>query len=236
MLSSSSSLLLLASFYSPFTASFAQTITPEVHIEHECLKGSKYQYLVSISGFDYQFPDNMGFLIDGNLVNWGNTIGFGGIGVGFPFSEGEHQMIAFKDSNSNQQLDSRQTSASITFESINCNEGCPTVNVQHWDKIAFKIIRQNVASQLNLPYNSELDIKVLDDHDGIIDIKMKVLDHLGLQETQRNAIEIVDISYSIICAYFQPIPDDDDSLNERDILTRSLMDITPMNMTITTKN
>lgn len=107
MLSSSSSLLLLASFYSPFTASFAQTITPEVHIEHECLKGSKYQYLVSISGFDYQFPDNMGFLIDGNLVNWGNTIGFGGIGVGFPFSEGEHQMIAFKDSNSNQQLDSR---------------------------------------------------------------------------------------------------------------------------------
>lgn len=76
----------------------------------------------------------------------------------------------------------------------------------------------------------------MDDHDGIIDIKMKVLDHLGLQETQRNAIEIVDISYSIICAYFQPIPDDDDSLNEKDILASSLMEIRPMNITITTKN
>ena len=76
----------------------------------------------------------------------------------------------------------------------------------------------------------------MDDPDGITDIKKKVLDHLGLQETQRNAIEIVDISYSIICAYFQTIPDNDDSLNERDILASSLMDITPMNMTITTKN
>ena len=47
----------------------------------------------------------MGFLVDGNLVDWGNTIGFGGIGVGFPYGEGEHQIIAFKDSNSNQLLD-----------------------------------------------------------------------------------------------------------------------------------
>ena len=76
----------------------------------------------------------------------------------------------------------------------------------------------------------------MDDPDGITDIKKKVLDHLGLQETQRKAIEIVDISYSIICAYFQTIPDNDDSLNERDILASSIMDITSMNMTITTKN
>ena len=81
----------------------------------------------------------MEFLVDGNLVNWGNTIGFGGIGVGVPFGEGEHQIIAFKDSNSNQQLDPGETSESITFTSINCNEGCPTVNVQHWIKLLLNL-------------------------------------------------------------------------------------------------
>ena len=169
------SIISLSSFY-PLTSIFAQT-TPAVHIQQQCLKGSKYQYMVSISGFNYQFPDNMGFLVDGNLVNWGNTIGFGGIGVGIPYGEGEHQIIAFKDANSNEQLYPGETSASITFESINCNEGCPTVNVQHWDKISFKIIRQNLANQLNLPYNSELDIKILTHPDSLSDIKKKVLDY-----------------------------------------------------------
>jgi hypothetical protein len=220
------SIISLSSFY-PLTAIFAQT-TPAVHIEQDCLKGSKYQYQVTISGFDVQFPDNMGFFVDGNLVNWGHTIGFGGIGFGFPYGEGEHQIIAFEDSNSNEQLDPGETSASITFESINCNEGCPTVNVQHWDKVAFKIIRQNLANQLNLPYNSELDIKILEDRHGLTDLKKEILDHLGVPETQRNAIELVDIDYSTVCAYFELIPDDD-SIN--DLTTSSLMDITPINMT-----
>ena len=104
-----------------------------------------------------------------------NLIGFGGIGVGFPFGEGEHQIIAFEDSNSNQLLDPEETRASITFESINCNEGCPTINVQHWDKVAFKIIRQNLANQLNLPYNSELDIKILGTGNGLTDLKKEIL-------------------------------------------------------------
>ena len=103
------------------------------------------------------------------------------------------------------------------------------------DKIAFKFVRQNLANQLNLPFNSELDIKILTEPDGFTDIKKKVLDQLGVPETQRNAIQIVDISYSIVCAYFQPIPDDDADNEDIDLTTSSLMDITPINMTTKTK-
>ena len=79
--------------------------------------------------------------------------------------------------------------------------------------------------------NSELDIKILEDPDELTDIKKVILDHLGLQQTQRNAIEIVDIDYSTICAYFQPIPNDDDINADTKVTTSSLMDITPINMT-----
>ena len=63
--------------------------------------------------------------------------------------------------------------------------------------------------------------------DKLTDIKKKVLDHLGVPETQRSAIQILDISYSIVCAYFQPIPDDEDNA----LTSSGLMDITPINMT-----
>jgi hypothetical protein len=233
-----SSIISLSSFY-PLTSIFAQT-TPAVHIEQECLKGSIYRYQVTISGFNYQPGDFIGFLIDGNLISYGNIIGIASGGIGYSFGGGEHQIIAFKDSNGNQQVDPGETSASLNFESINCNEGCPTVNVQHWDKVAFKIIRQNLASQLNLPYNSELDIRILEKPDGLTDIKKEVLDHLGVSETQRSAIQILDISYSIVCAYFQPIPGDD-SNGDAEFTSSGLMDITPINMTTpsnmtTTKN
>ena len=71
--------------------------------------------------------------------------------------------------------------------------------------------------------------------DGLTGIKKEVLDQLGVSETQKNAIQIVDISYSIVCAYFQPIPDDDADNEDIDLTTSSLMDITHINMTTKTK-
>lgn len=216
----------LSSFY-PLIAIFAQT-TPEVHIEQKCLKGSIYRYNATISGFGGQPGDFIGFILDGNLLTYGNIIGFGSGGIG---GGEQHHIVAFQDLNGNQQLDPGETSASTTFQSLNCNEGCPTVNVQHWDKVVFKIIRQNLANQLNLPYNSELDIKILTKPDKVTDLKKKVLEQLGLSETQRSGIQILDISYSIVCAYYQAIPDTD---NEDLALTSDLMDITPINKTTTT--
>jgi hypothetical protein len=81
----------------------------------------------------------------------------------------------------------------------------------------------------------------LEDRNSLTDLKKEILDRLGVPETQRSAIEIVDIDYSTVCAYFEPIPDNFNINEDTDLTTSSLMDITPINMTIpsnmtTTKN
>lgn len=77
---------------------------------------------------------------------------------------------------------------------------CPTRNVQHWDKISFKILSDDLAQKLNLTANTELDIKVQDDPNQVADIKQKVLDFLKVPQAPRYAIQIIDVNYAIVCA------------------------------------
>jgi hypothetical protein len=76
---------------------------------------------------------------------------------------------------------------------------CPTKDVQHWDKIVFLIVNPDLASKANLPANSELDIKVLDDPHKLDDIKQKILDFLNVPNEPRSSIQIMNVEYSIIC-------------------------------------
>src|SRR5215467_2119106 len=76
---------------------------------------------------------------------------------------------------------------------------CPTKDVQHWDKIVFLIVNPDLASKANLPANSELDIKVLDDPHKVADIKQKILDFLNVPNEPRSSIQIFNVEYSIIC-------------------------------------
>ena len=78
---------------------------------------------------------------------------------------------------------------------------CNDQSTKHWDKIIFKIIDQKIAKKIQQPFDSELDIKVLDNPKQVADIKKKILDFLGLSATPENrkAIEIIDVDYAILC-------------------------------------
>ncbi len=82
------------------------------------------------------------------------------------------------------------------------NGVCPTKDAQHWDKIIFLIVNPDLAKRTNLPTNSELDIKVLDDPHKVADIKQKVLDFLNVPNEPRSSIQIFNVEYSIICNTF----------------------------------
>ena len=79
-------------------------------------------------------------------------------------------------------------------------EVCPPGNVQHWDKIVFYIASPDLARRLNLPMNTELDIKVLDDPLKVADLKQKVLTFLNAPDELRSSIQILEVRYAIICA------------------------------------
>jgi hypothetical protein len=78
---------------------------------------------------------------------------------------------------------------------------CNDESTKHWDKIIFKILDQKIAKKIQQPFNSELDIKVIDNPKKVADLKKKILDFLGLAATPENrkAIEIIDVSYAILC-------------------------------------
>jgi hypothetical protein len=96
------------------------------------------------------------------------------------------------------------TGAAISEIIKNCGKPVETVcsptNVQHWDKIVFKINSTELAKRLNLTAGTELDIKVLDNPKEVADIKNKVLDFLGVRDAKRETIQILDVEYAIICA------------------------------------
>src|SRR5215212_1177059 len=73
---------------------------------------------------------------------------------------------------------------------------------QHWDKIVFKIANVQLAQNLKLPPNTELDIKVLDDPTKVLDIKQRVLEFLNVskQDVSYDLINIVGVDYALICA------------------------------------
>ena len=89
-----------------------------------------------------------------------------------------------------------------------CGKGtpavCPENNVQHWDKIVFMIMSPDLGRKVNLTAKTELDIKVLDDPLKVADIKQKVLDFLKVPNAPRNAIQILDVNYAIICGSSSP--------------------------------
>lgn len=81
-------------------------------------------------------------------------------------------------------------------------QACPDSAIQHWDKIVFMITRQNVAANLQVPFRSPLDVKVLDDPNTVADLKLKVMDffrtHLGSNIPDfREAIDIISVAYAI---------------------------------------
>jgi hypothetical protein len=77
---------------------------------------------------------------------------------------------------------------------------CPPKNVQHWDKIVFLIRSSDLARRVNLPVDSELDIKVLDDPLKVADIKQKVLTFMNVPDEPRDSIQILFVDYAMICA------------------------------------
>ena len=109
-------------------------------------------------------------------------------------------------------------SNTVSVISIEHPGACLADNIQHWDKIAFMITSPDLAQRVNLPANTELDIKVLNDTSKAVDIKQKVLEFLKVPNEPKDTIQILGISYDIICASLPIIQpqgeedDDDDSI------------------------
>ena len=193
---------------------------PTVSIQQECLKGSEYRVELFVEGF--VFPAGISGIIEVNSIDIGpfqqNGLILGLEGVGIPFlaavqdpTPSDLSLFAFLDSNSNNQYDDGEPSASDTFVPLNCNVdiACPPSNLQHWTKIIFRITDRNIATSLGLPLNSELDITIMDKPSGssnneVSDLKYIVSNYLERPNMPRNAIQIVSADYSITCAHYLP--------------------------------
>jgi len=105
------------------------------------------------------------------------------------------------------------------LKEIKQSSTCPIENQKHWDKIIFRITSPDIASTINLPLNSELDIKIQDSPLKVSDLKEKVITFLNLtsSEENRNAIEIIDVDYDVVCSISQPIMKSDE--NESKLFT-----------------
>ena len=82
------------------------------------------------------------------------------------------------------------------------------VRAIHMDKIIFRIVGDLVAPNPafqailnNIPKNSRLDIKVLDDPTTIADLKGKVLTFMGAPNSSFNRDQIIidDVDYAVVC-------------------------------------
>src|SRR6476646_1664463 len=62
---------------------------------------------------------------------------------------------------------------------------CPGNNLEHWDKIIFKVTSADIATKSDMPLNSELDIKVLDNVNKVTDLKEKILDFIHLPDNNQ---------------------------------------------------
>ncbi|NOJ32247.1 MAG: hypothetical protein DA329_08935 [Candidatus Nitrosocosmicus sp.] len=220
--------LLLGIYTTPtvFSNNANAQITRSVSIKQECLKGSEYVTKIYISGFIVP-ADKQGLILVNNqergIFHGDGITPIEAVieqrGIGVPFfplvqdanPEFEVNIFAFVDLNSNGQYDDGEPSASHTFVPLNCNAdiACPPNNLQHWTKIIFKITDKNVAANVNLPVNSELDITIMDgpsvsDENVVSDIKYLVGNYLERPTMPKNAIQIIDVEYSIACAYYEP--------------------------------
>jgi hypothetical protein len=87
----------------------------------------------------------------------------------------------------------------LLCNNIYAQSTCLPRNVQHWDKIIFKITNPDLAKKAKFDPNTELDIKVIDDPNKVADIKQKVLDFLHVANASKNDINITNVDYAIIC-------------------------------------
>ena len=120
------------------------------------------------------------------------------------------------------------------IKEIKPSETCPDENSKHWDKIIFKITSRALATTLNLPFNSELDIKIQDSPVDVVDIKNEIALFLNIPTTtqNRNSLEIVDVDYDIVCTPSEPIGKSLDSLS----MTNQSKGFLPTNLTSATLN
>ena len=87
----------------------------------------------------------------------------------------------------------------------NPSAACPEENVKHWDKIVFMVTSTTLAKKANVPANTELDIKVLDNPKEVADLKQKVLNFLGVPNENKTSLRIIDVEYAIICTTNGPV-------------------------------
>ncbi|MGD9674251.1 MAG: hypothetical protein AB7U98_12325 [Candidatus Nitrosocosmicus sp.] len=78
---------------------------------------------------------------------------------------------------------------------------CTSNNIQHWDRIIFKITNLELAENLGLPQNSELGITIYDDPMKVVDLKQEILTSFGpgTVGSLTENIDIVDIEYATGC-------------------------------------
>jgi YVTN family beta-propeller protein len=142
-----------------------------------------------------------------------DTISVGGYPYGIAFNPHNGLMyVANSESNT------------VSVISIEHPGACLADNIQHWYKIAFMITSPDLAQRVNLPANTELDIKVLNDTSKAVDIKQKVLEFLKVPNEPKDTIQILGISYDIICAslpIIQPQEEKDDDDDDSIIITKN---------------
>jgi YVTN family beta-propeller protein len=105
--------------------------------------------------------------------------------------------------------------------------GCSEDNIQHWDKILFKIVSPELAAIVDNPVNTLFDIKVQNDPTKESLPQDKVLEFLKAPSGAfRNSIEIVDIDYAIVCASSAAAPPTPPTTNVTAIKTPTTTNIT----------
>jgi hypothetical protein len=104
-------------------------------------------------------------------------------------------------------LTSHSDSSVYVIKEIKPSGTCPDENLKHWDKIIFKITSRALANTLNLPLNSELDIKIQDSPVDVVDIKNEIALFLNIPTSaqNRNSLEVVNVAYDIACTPSEPI-------------------------------
>jgi hypothetical protein len=79
---------------------------------------------------------------------------------------------------------------------------CPAENIQHREKTDFIVLSPDVAKKLGVNPSTELNIKILEDPNSVIDMKQKVIDFFkgNATESDKSSIQILGAPYAVICA------------------------------------
>jgi len=137
--------------------------------------------------------------------------------------------IAFNPANGNIYISTAFDTVDLiaTPSSVSPTTGCSEDNIQHWDKILFKVVSPELAAIVDRPVNTLFDIKVQNDPAKQSSPQDKVLEFLKAPSGAfRNSIEIVDIDYAIVCASSAAAPPTPPTTNVTAIKTPTTTNIT----------